>query len=60
MVKIKAAEAEISWLLLSSMGQAPQMLGPTFPIMQPKASFYKLHALVSTADFMLQSISQTE
>ncbi len=37
--KSQAAEAGVSWFLVPSVGQAPQTLGPTFPIMQPTASF---------------------
>lgn len=40
MVKIDAAEAEMSWLLFSSKRQAPKTLNPTFPIMQMDSIFH--------------------
>lgn len=34
---MKAEEAEISWLLGPKKGQAPDMLDPTVPLMQPES-----------------------
>ncbi len=39
MVKIEAAEAETSWLLVRSVAQTPKTLDPTFPIMQLNCIF---------------------
>lgn len=41
MVHIRAAEAQISWLLVASMGQTPITLDPIFLIMQWAVSFIR-------------------
>lgn len=39
MAKFEAAEGEIPWFLVPSVGQAAMTLAPTFPKMQPVAPF---------------------
>lgn len=39
LVKMIAAEDEISWILVPSRGQTPKMLDPTFPTMQLNCVF---------------------
>lgn len=38
MIKTDSVEAEVSWLLIPSMDQAPTTLDPSLPIMQPTAT----------------------
>ncbi len=39
-VKIEAAEAKITRILVPSTGQVPKTPGPTFPIMQLSSMFH--------------------
>lgn len=41
--KKEAAEAEIFWLLVPSVGKAPKTLDPTIPTMQPSSIFLLAH-----------------